>query len=69
MRLSSNDLPLFDGSLQDCLEKTGYIRLEGSKKAECECAYNMSNCPNHPEYDRIAQQHKDIVIMEERTRS
>jgi hypothetical protein len=42
------ELPLCDGSAQDCVTENGDICLEGQGRHECECAEDMSNCPNHP---------------------
>jgi hypothetical protein len=42
------ELPKCDGSPQDCITKNGDICLEGQGGHECECAEDMSDCPNHP---------------------
>ena len=41
-------LPLCDGSFQDCITPNGDICLAGQGGHECECAVDMSNCPQHP---------------------
>lgn len=41
-------LPICDGTPQDCVTENGDICLEGQGGHECECAEDMSDCPNHP---------------------
>ena len=41
-------LPRCDGSFQDCVTKFGDICKAGQGGHECECAEDMSDCPNHP---------------------
>jgi len=41
-------LPPCDGSAQDCVTPNGDICLVGQGGHECECAEDMSDCPNHP---------------------
>lgn len=36
------------------------------KKPNVNVRIDMNGCPNHPDYDRIVQQHEDIVLMEEK---
>lgn len=42
------DLPKCDGSAQDCITPNGDTCLKGQGGHECECADDMSDCPNHP---------------------
>jgi hypothetical protein len=42
------ELPKCDGSPQECITENGDICLEGQGGHECECAEDMSDCPNHP---------------------
>jgi hypothetical protein len=44
----AEERPKCDGSRQDCITENGDICLEGQGGHECECAEDMSNCPNHP---------------------
>lgn len=46
--VAPTELPLCDGSAQDCITPNGDICLEGQGGHECECAEDMSDCPNHP---------------------
>lgn len=41
-------LPICDGTFQDCITENGDICLAGQGGHECECAEDMSDCPNHP---------------------
>lgn len=45
---SPQDLPKCDGSFQDCTTPNGDICKAGQGGHECECADDMSDCPNHP---------------------
>jgi hypothetical protein len=42
------ELPKCDGSFQDCVTDDGNICTAGQGGHECECAEDMSDCPNHP---------------------
>ncbi|MGH9983572.1 MAG: hypothetical protein ACRD8W_06405 [Nitrososphaeraceae archaeon] len=42
------ELPLCDGSAQECITPNGDICLIGQGGHECECAEDMSDCPKHP---------------------
>jgi hypothetical protein len=42
------ELPICDGSPQDCVTGNGDICLEGQGGHECECADDLSDCPNLP---------------------
>jgi hypothetical protein len=44
----SKSLPKCDGSFQDCVTRNGDICKAGQGGHECECAADMSDCPNNP---------------------
>src|SRR6476646_9140660 len=45
---ATSELLKCDGSFQDCVTANGDICKAGQGGHECECAEDMSDCPNHP---------------------
>jgi hypothetical protein len=44
----ATELSKCDGSFQDCMTDDGNVCKAGQGGHECECAEDMSDCPNHP---------------------
>ena len=45
---AESGFPKCDGTFQDCVTERGDICKAGAGGHECECAEDMSDCPNHP---------------------
>jgi hypothetical protein len=52
-------LPLCDGSVQDCKTQNGDVCKKGSTEDKCECADDLSDCPNSPNKDEILSFNKN----------
>ncbi len=52
----ASELPKCDGSFQDCVTDDGNVCEAGQGGHECECAEDMSDCPNHPTLEETSAQ-------------
>jgi hypothetical protein len=55
------ELPKCDGSFQDCVTDDGNVCKAGQGGHECECAEDMSDCPNHPSLQDESLPYCDLV--------
>lgn len=55
------NLPPCDGSAQDCITPNGDICLIGQGGHECECAEDMSDCPNHPSLPPLESPSREVL--------
>src|SRR5918996_236926 len=58
---SAAEIPKCDGSFQDCVTDDGNVCKAGQGGHECECAENMSDCPNHPSLQDEPLPYCDLV--------
>ena len=62
---AASALPKCDGSFQDCVTKRGDFCKAGAGGHECECAEDMSGCPNHPSLVKTsARQVKEPCLLD-----
>ncbi len=55
------ELPKCDGSFQDCVTDDGNVCNAGQGGHECECAEDLSDCPNHPSLQDEPLPYCDLV--------